>query len=276
MARDQVAKLFLLAASTESEPEAMSALRQMRRVLQDDGLDVHAIATAINLHLGVTKMPTLDSLLDDMKANIDKGFAAAREAYDTLIAVEFRKELAKHGLDPRPTEPWVEVKGSDPWLADDDPIWAAREAREQVKARAQQEAERKKKEADDRQREEHARRRKEAERTRPERVARAAEAILKKARDAAKEAVKQEIEARKLDAVYEAAFEQALWCFRNRAIVTKTDRQFIERIFRKSRRVAQPSELPLRTFYRLTTEIDRLCVADLFARYHGMAVKAAE
>jgi hypothetical protein len=79
----------------------------MRRVLQDDGLDVHAIATAINLHLGVTKMPTLDSLLDDMKANIDKGFAAAREAYDTLIAVEFRKELAKHGLDPRPTEPWV-------------------------------------------------------------------------------------------------------------------------------------------------------------------------
>jgi hypothetical protein len=54
-----------------------------------------------------------------------------------------------------------EVKGSDPWLADDDPIWAAREAREQVKARAQQEAERKKKKADDRQREEQARRRKE-------------------------------------------------------------------------------------------------------------------
>ena len=53
----------------------MSALRQMRRVLQDDGHDVHAIATAINLHLGVTKMPTLDSLLDDMKANIDKGLA---------------------------------------------------------------------------------------------------------------------------------------------------------------------------------------------------------
>jgi len=210
MARDQVAKLFLLAASTESEPEAMSALRQMRRVLQEDGLDVHAIATAINLHLGVTKIPTLDSLLDDMKANIDKGFAAAREAYDTLVAEEFRKELAKHGLDPKPTEPWVEVKGSDPWLADDDPIWAAREAREQEKARAQEEAERKKKEADDRQREEHARQRKEAERTRRERVARSAEAILKKARDAAKEAVKQEIEARKLDAIYEAAFEQAL------------------------------------------------------------------
>jgi hypothetical protein len=92
MARDQVAKLFLLAASTESEPEAMSALRQMRRVLQDDGLDVHAIATAINLNLGVTKMPTLDSLLGDMKANIDKAFAAAREAYDTLVTEEFRKE----------------------------------------------------------------------------------------------------------------------------------------------------------------------------------------
>ena len=107
-------------------------------------------------------------------------------------------------------------------------------------------------------------------------MSRAGQAILKKSRDSAKEAVKQEIEARKLDAVYEAAFEQALWCFRNRAIMTKTDRQFIERIFRKSRRVAQPSELPLRTFYRLTTEIDRLCVANLFARYHGMAVKAAE
>jgi len=59
-------------------------------------------------------------------------------------------------------------------------------------------------------------------------------------------------------------------------MMTKMDRQFIEHIFRKSRRVAQPSELPLRTFYRLTTEIDRLCVVTLFARCHGMTVKAAE
>jgi hypothetical protein len=60
MARDQVTKLFLLAASTESEPETMSALRQMRRVLQDDNSrDKPAMFGTSSRHLSLRMRPTV-------------------------------------------------------------------------------------------------------------------------------------------------------------------------------------------------------------------------
>jgi hypothetical protein len=48
MAEDRIGKLFLLAMSSNSDAEALSALEMIKTVLKKEGLDAHAIADALN------------------------------------------------------------------------------------------------------------------------------------------------------------------------------------------------------------------------------------
>ena len=95
---DRIAKLLALAFRTESPDEALNALAQAKRTLAKSGRDIHDVLSAPKLYGGLAEWVA--------------EMAARKQA---------KEERQKAEMEAKR---WARKRGVDPWLTDDDPLWA--------------------------------------------------------------------------------------------------------------------------------------------------------
>ena len=238
---DRIAKLLALAFRTESPDEALNALAQAKRALAESGRDIHDVLSSTRSNGGFAEWVA--------------EMAARKQA---------REERQRAEMEAKR---WARKRGVDPWLTDDDPLWAEwAEAQRRKTANA---AERKRKA------EEEDRKRRAAWKAKWE-----AEAAEREARNKAKEEEqrklkeeREETEEQAADALAEPAYYVAIALFRARAKLPSANRKFVEGIYNKATKQAYGS--PLRAFRAATTEVERTRVRELFAKIELFARTAA-
>jgi hypothetical protein len=228
---DRIAKLLALAFRTESPDEALNALAQAKRTLAKSGRDIHDVLSAPKLYGGLAEWVA--------------EMAARKQA---------KEERQKAEMEAKR---WARKRGVDPWLTDDDPLWAEWADAESRKTANAAERKRKAEEED--------RKRRAAWKAKWE-----AEAAEREARNKAKEKEQRKLKEKReeageeaADALAEPAFYVAIALFRARAKLPSANRKFVEGIYNKATRQAYGS--PLRAFRAATTEVERARIRELFA-----------
>jgi hypothetical protein len=261
-------KLLVQALLPVNEHEGEIAQRKFFYELKKSGADPHTLSIT-------TRAENIATRAD----NITEGFSFAaayakakeREAesrrFDDAVDAAYAKALEKRGWAPDPPRgQWSAVQGVDPWLADDDPLWApwAEKAEREAERRAKQAQALEEKAKQEAERlAEQARAREEAAKREAEREAEARRTFD----DRVNREVNNRIAARCADEKLRDDFEAAVTLFRNRAQLNSVDRCVVERIYRAAHSASWES--PLRCFRLFVTD-------DALATSRDIASKAMQ